>query len=134
MEKDKIKKQALNKKKVIIVLLNLSVLTLLLWYLTNQYSVIDYVDYESIEYAEVLVKASVLKQVGKDTITIIIITSLLLIINGLAYKNWVRSKRWVIEPILIFIITIGISSFYYYTMTSGLSERMEKTNILSTTP
>ncbi|MBT3206803.1 MAG: hypothetical protein HN347_00485 [Bacteroidetes bacterium] len=114
------------KKKLILIILNFLCLTFLLWNLTNQYAVIDSVDYESTEHAEVVIKAGILKQVGIDINLITAVVIALLIINGLLYKYWIQSKRWILEPIIILVLSFGLSLSYYLNMTSNLGNRIEK--------
>ena len=114
------------KKKLILIILNFLCLTFLLWNLTNQYAVIDSVDYESTEHAEVVIKAGILKQVGIDINLITAVVIALLIINGLLYKYWIQSKRWILEPIIILVLSSGLSLSYYLNMTSNLGNRIEK--------
>ena len=106
---------------------------ILLWRLSENLSVIDQVDFQANEHAEVLIKAGLLKQTGIDVNLITGIAVGLLVLNLLLFKLWVKAKRWILVPCLIFILSLGLSFTYYFNMTKTIGKEIEKNKKLSTT-
>jgi len=101
-------------------------MVMLLWRLTENLSVIDQIDFQANEQAEVLVKASLIQQTGIDVNWITIVTIGLLILNLLLFKFWIHAKRWILIPSLLFILNIGLSFTYYFNMNKAIAEEIER--------
>jgi hypothetical protein len=123
----------MNNRPLIVIALNILTIGILLWSLTENLSVINQLDFQANEHAEVLIKAGLLKQVGIDVNLITGITVGLLVLNLLLFRLWVKSKRWILIPCLIFILSLGLSFTYYFNMTKTIGEEIEKNKKLSTT-
>lgn len=103
------------KKKILILSINFLGLILLLYKQKNRYDKVYGLDYESIEHGEVLLTSALMKQSGIDFNWIMGICAVFILFNVFMYRQWVKSKRWILEPILIFIISFSLT-FTYHTV------------------
>lgn len=110
------------KKKIAIILLNVVILVILLYIQSIRYSSILSYNVENQSHNADLINIGLLHALGND-INLSIITSLiLLVLNIILFKNWVKAKRWIIEPVIIFLITIGLTIFYQIKRVNLLKE------------
>ena len=103
------------KKKISILLINFLGLILLLYRQKIRYDKVYEFDYENIENGEVLLASTLMKQSGIDVNWITGICVIFILFNVLMYRQWIKSKRWILEPILIFIISFSLT-FTYHTI------------------
>jgi hypothetical protein len=103
------------KKKNLILILNALGLTILLLIQSIQADNIIQEVTKTTEFQEVRLKATLLLH-NKSTYNWIARICLgLMIFNITLYRQWVKSRKWILEPILILVISYGLTfSFYTY--------------------
>lgn len=119
----------MRNKKLLVIVFNLVTLIVLLWRLTENLSIIDQVDFTANDNAELVSKAWLLKQTGTGINLIIGFTIGLLFLNAIVYRQWIRSKRWIIQPLLIFILSVSLSLGYFLNLTMDIGKKTEEIKV-----
>ena len=103
------------KKKILILTLNAVALIILLLIQDLQDDNIIQEVIKTQEFQEVRLTATLLLH-NKSTYDWIAGISLgLFVFNMISYRQWIKSKKWILEPILILIISYVLTfSFYTY--------------------
>lgn len=102
------------RKKLLILTLNLLALIILLLIQENRIDRIIQREWGSTEHPEILLTVTLMahNQAIFNWIAGICLT--LLVLNMILYRQWVNSRKWVLEPILILVISYGLA-FTFYT-------------------
>ena len=110
------------QKKTIIIILNVVVLLSLLYFQSIRYAKLINYSIENQNHNEVLRNVSLLHAFGNDINWIIITVLILLVLNIILFKNWIKAKRWIIEPFFIFLITTGLTITYHINRFHSIKE------------
>jgi len=113
-------------KKGITLSLNLVLLFILLYVQNLRYDNLINLKIDD-NHEEVLRKIGLMQANGNDMNWILGLTLLLTILNIVLYKNWIKAKRWVLEPIIIFIVSLGLTLTYHISRTFKVSEQIDAT-------
>jgi hypothetical protein len=113
-------------KKGITLSLNLVLLFILLYVQNLRYDNLINLKIDD-NHEEVLRKIGLMQANGNDMNWILGLTLLLTILNIVLYKNWIKAKRWVLEPIIIFIFSLGLTLTYHINRTFKVSEQIDAT-------
>mgnify|MGYP006088164147 FL=1 len=103
------------KRKLILVAINL-ILFVGLFFIQNYFfnELIEN-NLNNLSAENTVVGQVMIMEMSGDFINMIIgMATILLIINGLILKYWIKSNRWILEPLLIFFIS-GVISIYIHT-------------------
>lgn len=115
------------KRKTFILTLNALVLIILLLIQDNQADNIIQQTTKTPDFQEVTLKATLMVHNQSTYNWIPGICLGLLILNMIFYRQWVKSKKWILEPILILVISYGLTfSFYTYRTFEMKDQMIEK--------
>lgn len=115
------------KKKLTLILANLISYITLLVIQQNKYNKIYEVEVDKVEHGEILLKASLINIFGDDLDWIMGMCFIFLFLNIILYKKWVKSKRWIQEPIIILIISFTLTFSYQLNNQIKISNNLFKT-------
>jgi len=110
------------KKKAAIIILNVIILVIILYLQSTRYSSILSYNVDNLNQNDTLINVGLLHALGNDINLIFVISLILLVLNIILFKNWVKAKRWIIKPVIIFLITIGLTVFYQIKRVKLLKE------------
>jgi len=110
------------RKKFAIILLNIIVIVLIIFLQGIRYSEIIEYSVETHNNMETFTNVGLLHAFGNDINIIVAVTLILLVLNLILYKKWIKAKRWIIEPLIIFIVTIGLSISYQIKRVNQVKE------------
>jgi len=113
-------------KKGITLLLNLVLLFILIYVQNLRYDNLINLKIDD-NHQEVLRKVGLMQANGNDMNWILGLTLFLTVLNLVLYKNWIKAKRWVLEPIIIFIVSLGLTLTYHISRTFKVSEQINAT-------
>jgi hypothetical protein len=114
-------------KKGLMLLLNLILLFVLIYLQSIRYNNLINLTIEG-NNADVLRNVGLMHANGNDMNSIFGLTLVLTFLNIVLYKNWIKAKRWVLEPIFIFIVTFGLTITCHIYRTLKVSEQINVTN------
>ena len=103
------------KRKLILVVINLILFVVL--FLIQNYFFNELVenDLNKLSDENTIVGQVMIMEMSGDFLNMTIgMATVLLVINGLILKYWIKSNRWILEPLLIFFIS-GVISIYIHT-------------------
>lgn len=93
-------------RKSWVIALNLIILATLFFY--NRSRIIEILDSApGDKQNELFLKVSLMTELGNYTNLLTMVSVGLFVINLLLYKYWIQSKRWILEPIIILIVSFG---------------------------
>lgn len=113
-------------KKGLILLLNLVLLFVLIYLQNIRYDNLINLKIDD-NNAEVLRKVGLMHANGNDANWILGLTLLLTVLNIVLYRNWIKAKRWILEPIIILIVSLGLTLTYHIYRTFKVSEQINVT-------
>jgi hypothetical protein len=112
------------KKKILIISINIIVLSALLYIQEMRYDSLSNLNFQKVEHGEILLKVDLMKQSGIDVNWLTGICVGLLILNCFIYRQIIKAKRWILEPILIFTLSLGLTITYHINRTFVINERL----------
>jgi len=101
---------------------------IIFFFLQNQryLNILNY-PFEREKHNEIVRTVLMMKEYGNTMNWIIIISVIIFFLNLFLLKKWVKSKRWILEGIIIFIITISLSIIYNYQKVISYKAEMKTT-------
>jgi len=103
------------QKRVFLTLLNIIAFIVLLKIQDIPYDKLRQTIVEPIEKQQVVIHSALIHQNRIDSNWIAGVGLILLLIMIITYRNWIKIKRWILEPTLIMIIlTILTFSYHIY--------------------
>jgi len=116
------------QKRLILIIINLILFIGLFFIQNNLFNELIENTLNNLSNENTVIGQVMIMEMSGDFINMIIgMTAVLLIVNGLIFKYWIKSKRWIIEPILIFIFSLIISIYYFADRNTDLKTRIEHT-------
>jgi ABC-type Fe3+-siderophore transport system permease subunit len=116
------------KRKLILIIINLILFVVLFIIQNNLFNELIENDLNKLSNENTVVGQVMIMEMSGDFINMIIgMIAVLLIVNGLILKYWIKSKRWIIESILIFIFTLIISISYHADRNADFKTRLKHT-------
>ncbi|OAD40925.1 hypothetical protein [Polaribacter atrinae] len=114
-----------NKRKLILIIINFILFIGLFFLQNNAFNELirNELNNENIVVRQVMI----MEMSGNFINTIIGIAIILLIVNGIILKYWIKSKRWIIESIIILIFTLIISIYFHSNRNTNLKNRLNHT-------
>lgn len=115
-------------KKILILIINL-ILFVGLFYIQN--IILDRIIENTLNKPNdenTLVGQVLIMEMSGDFVNLNIgLAIILLLLNGLIFKYWIKCRRWIIEVILIFFITLIISIYFHTERNTDLRMRLKHT-------
>src|SRR5690606_33628546 len=102
-------------------------LVILLYFQNIRYQNIVHYEFER-PHDEVLRNVALMHSTGNDVNWIIAISFILFGLNMLFYRNWINSKRWILEPVLVLIITMTLTLTYHFDRVIELGDKLNTTH------
>ena len=115
-------------KKVIIILLINLILFVGLFFIQNDLFnklIENYSDSQNDK--NIILHVMIMKMNGEFINWILGLTFMNLILNVLIFKYWIKSKKWILKPILITVVTLIISTYFIKIRASNLNMRLTHT-------
>lgn len=107
---------------------SLLILLSLLYFQDNMYS--NLTPTEMLDLDDTVLQRKALMQVSVgDTNQILWISLILAFVNTLLYKNWIKAEKWVLQPVLFFVITFGLSLTFHVKRTFAVRDVITKMEI-----
>jgi hypothetical protein len=113
--------------KTSIVLMNIAIMAILLFFQNERYTQILNYKSVNVEFNEIEKTVKMMEEYGDSINWIVGVSIILLLINFFLFKKWCKSKKWVIEGILIFIFTITLGITYNYQKVTDYKIGMKTT-------
>jgi len=115
-----------SKRKALILTFNALVLFALLLVRDNQVSNFIQQTSENAGYNGVMLKAVLMLHNQSTYNWIAALCIGLLLINLFSYRQWVKSRRWILEPIIVLIISYGLAFSLYTSRTFKIADQLVK--------
>jgi hypothetical protein len=117
-----------NKRKLILIIINLILFVGLFFFQNNLFNELIGNELSKLNNENTVVGQVMIMEMSGDFINMIIgVAIILLIVNGIILKYWIKSKRWIIESIMILIFTLIISIYYHADRNTNLKNRIKHT-------
>jgi hypothetical protein len=73
---------------------------------------------ELLDLDDTVLQRKALMQVSVgDTNQLLWISLIIVFVNTLLYKNWIKAEKWVLQPVLFFVFTFGLSLTFHVKRT-----------------
>ena len=97
-----------NSRKLVLFSISLLILLSMLYFQGKMYS--NLTPKALLDADETILQRKALTQVSiGDTNQILWLSLILAFVNTLLYKNWVKAEKWVLQPVLFFVLTFGLA-------------------------
>jgi hypothetical protein len=97
-----------NSRKLVLFSISLVILLSMLYFQGKMYS--NLTPTTLLDADETILQRKALTQVSiGDTNQILWLSLILAFVNTLLYKNWVKAEKWVLQPVLFFVLTFGLA-------------------------
>jgi hypothetical protein len=107
--------------------MNIAIMAILLFFQNERYTQILNYKSVNVEFNEIEKTVKMMEEYGDSINWIVGVSIILLLINFFLFKKWCKSKKWVIEGILIFIFTITLGITYNYQKVTDYKIGMKTT-------
>ena len=115
-------------RKCILFGSSLLILLSMLYFQDNMYD--NLTPTEMLDEANTVLQRKGLMEVSVgDTNQILWISLILGFVNTLLYKNWIKAEKWVLQPVLFFLITFGLSLTFHVKRTFTVRDIITKMEI-----
>lgn len=112
------------------ILFGSSLLILLLLLYFQDYMYDNLTPQEMLDVDDTILQRKALMQVSVgDTNQILWISLILGFVNTLLYKNWIKAQKWVLQPVLFFLLTFGLSLTFNVKRTFKVRDAITKMEI-----
>ncbi len=112
------------RKKLLVLTMNTLVLTALLLIQEHEVEHILQRDWPNRDYVEVMTKTALMVHNKWVYNWITAVCLGLLVLNLFLYRQWVKSKRWIFEPVLILVISYGLAFSFFTYRTFAVKEQL----------
>ena len=77
---------------------------------------------------EVLRSVVFMQSIGNDLNWILGISLILFTVNLILFRSWIKGERWILHPLIIFIITLFVTVYLHSNRVDRLKEGMKNIN------
>lgn len=112
------------RRKIRILSLNALALIILLWIQDHHADSIVEQTSNTTEFQEVILHAKLILHNQSTYNWIAGVCMGLLVLNFVLYRQWVKSRKWILEPILILVISYGLAFSLYTYRTFELKDQL----------
>ncbi|GEM_PF-5057139 len=115
-------------RKCILFGSSLLILLSLLYLQDNMYD--NLTPKEMLDLDNTVLQRKALMQVSVgDTNQLLWISLIIVFVNTLLYKNWIKTEKWVLQPVLFFLITFGLALTFHVKRTFVVRDVITKMEI-----
>lgn len=118
----------ISKKTIIVLSQNFVSFTILLLFQNMRYDRILNMNWEGEVQAEVLRKAFLMTASGADVDWVVGLNLFFLMLNILLFKYWIKSNRWILIPLLTFMLTLLVTISYFVYRFQNIQILIETTS------